>query len=237
MNSIKLNYLKDAYKKCTSKWQEFFYQTQQDVLLKIDNTLCELSKYNTIYPPKEDILNAFTCTYPDNIKVVIIGQDPYHGENEANGFSFSVNKNIKIPPSLRNILRELSQEYNIPINTLDGELLIKWAQQGVLLLNNTLTVIKDQPNSLNHIGWDAFTNNLIKHISAINQNVVFMLWGNFAGKKEIFITNKDKHLILKAPHPSPLSAHRGFLGCNHFIKANDYLIKQICLEILWLHLS
>ena len=163
---------------------------------------------------------------------MILGQDPYHGAGEANGLAFSVNSDIKIPPSLRNIYKELELEFgNAQIDS--GDMLISWANQGVLLLNATLTVIKDKPNSLADIGWQAVTDKITSEISKKASNVVFMLWGSFAQKKADLIDGA-RHCILSTTHPSPLSAYRGFLGCNHFKLANEYLVKNNKKPIVWI---
>lgn len=186
---------------------------------------------NIIYPAQSNIFKAFNLTPFNEIKVVIIGQDPYHGEGEANGLCFSVNENIKIPPSLRNIYKELSTDI-AGFQTPNNGNLEKWAKQGILLLNSSLTVIKDQANSHSKIGWHTFTNKIIETISNHKEQIVFILWGKNAHDKMQYI-NPNKHLVLMAAHPSPLSASRGFLGCKHFSKANDYLIKYNKAPINW----
>ena len=176
----------------------------------------------TIYPPGSLIFNAFEQTPFENVKVVILGQDPYHNPNEAMGLSFSVPKQVRIPPSLRNIYKELHSDLEVPIAT-HGDL-TNWAKQGVFLLNAMLTVQKNQPRSHQKIGWQNFTDAVIKTISAQRSNVVFMLWGGFAKKKKVLIDDQ-KHLILEAAHPSPL-AGGAFFGSKHFSKANTYLAGQ-----------
>lgn len=174
-----------------------------------------------IYPPEADVFNAFRLTEFDNLKVVILGQDPYHGPNQAHGLAFSVRPGVPIPPSLQNMYKELALEYpdfQIPKHGC----LENWAKQGVLLLNTVLTVVATQPNSHRHLGWEQFTNNVISRISEQAEHIVFLLWGSHAIKKAPLIDNK-RHHILTAPHPSPLSAHRGFFGCGHFLKANNIL--------------
>jgi uracil-DNA glycosylase len=184
-----------------------------------------------IFPPENQIFEAFKFTSLQNTKVVILGQDPYHGEGEANGLCFSVNKGIKVPPSLRNIYKELASDINhfkIPNHgNIDN-----WAKQGVLLLNTSLTVIKDQANSHSKIGWHQFTNKIIETISNQKEHVVFILWGKNAHDKMEFI-NPNKHLVLKGVHPSPLSASRGFFGCKHFSKTNEYLVSKNLSPINW----
>ena len=170
----------------------------------------------TIFPPKKNIFFALENTPYEHIRVVILGQDPYHGEGEAHGMAFSVNPGIKTPPSLVNIYKELNREFGcyIPNNGY----LLKWAKQGVLMLNSVLTVEKDKPASHQGKGWEIFTDRIIEEINKKEEPVVFMLWGNFAKKKQALITN-PKHLVLTSSHPSPFSVHYGFEGCNHFIKA------------------
>lgn len=175
----------------------------------------------TVYPPEKDMFNAFVYTNPDNLKVVIIGQDPYHEEGEAMGLSFSVPVGIKIPPSLRNIYKELTLEYPSYVVPNHGNL-IPWARQGVLLLNSVLSVTAQNANSHAGRGWEEFTDDVIKELSEKLDGLVFMLWGASAIKKGQVI-DSSRHLVLTSVHPSPLSAHRGFFGCGHFIKANEYL--------------
>lgn len=227
----KLIYLKPAFTNISLDWQDLLNQNCHDALVNIDKQLLEVSKTNIIYPPSNLIFNALYKTPLKNTKVVILGQDPYHGDGEANGLAFSVNNDIKIPPSLRNIFKELALETGYQVN-LSGEKLNEWATQGVLLLNSSLTVIKDKPNSLAHIGWQYVTDQIIYAISNNCNNIVFMLWGGFAQKKATLI-NQFKHLILSSTHPSPLSAHRGFIGCNHFNLANEYLSQNAIKPIMW----
>lgn len=191
------------------------------------------AEYNEklIFPPKEEIFTALELTPYDKIKVVIIGQDPYHGQGEAHGLAFSVKKGVKIPPSLKNIFKELQSEYEDFIIPSDGTL-CSWAKEGVLLLNTALTVEKDKANSHNKIGWATFTDKIIELLNEKNEPIVFLLWGNFAISKEVLITN-PKHLILKSPHPSPFSARKGFFGNKHFIKTNEFLEKNGINKINW----
>lgn len=226
------SYLKPAFSSLDKVWQEFLLTNCSEVLLSIDARLSELAKTETIYPPQHLIFNALKLCKLANIEVVIIGQDPYHGENEANGLAFAVNSGIKLPPSLKNIYKEVSLEYGVNIDA-DGTHLIKWANQGVLLLNSCLTVIKDRANSLSNIGWHQVTDLLINHISKTNFGVVFMLWGAYAKQKSKLI-DESKHNILFAPHPSPLSVYRGFYGCNHFRIANEYLYSLGKTQINWI---
>lgn len=177
----------------------------------------------TIYPPGALIFNAFNTTPFENVKVVILGQDPYHGPGQAHGLCFSVSNGVPPPPSLVNIFKELQTDVGVAIP--DHGNLTKWAEQGVLLLNASLTVRAAEPMSHSQIGWAEFTDNVIKKISEEKENVVFILWGKFAGAKQVLI-DETKHLVLKAAHPSPLSAYSGFFGCRHFSKANEYLMKN-----------
>lgn len=229
---LKLNYLNSSFIQLDSSWQAILLNHCKEDLIAIDQTLSTIGKSAVIYPAKEQIFNAMVTTPFDKVKVVILGQDPYHGEGEANGLAFAVNSGIKLPPSLRNILVELGVEFNRDVGNQDGSLLTQWAQQGVLLLNNSLTVVKDQANSLAHIGWNNVTNKIIQQINDQLSNVVFILWGNFA-KQKIKLIDSTQHLILTSAHPSPLSSYRGFFGCNHFIQANQYLAKYTT-EINWL---
>jgi uracil-DNA glycosylase len=180
-------------------------------------------KNHRIFPPEKEIFNAFNLTPLEKIKVVIIGQDPYHGIGQAHGLCFSVNDGIKFPPSLKNIFKELQNDLDIPI-PISGNL-THWAEQGVFLLNNTLTVRKKTPTSHQKKGWEEFTDAVIKLISEQKSGVVFLLWGSFAQSKENLI-DTTKHHILKTTHPSPFSAHKGFLGCKHFSTTNKILIEQ-----------
>ncbi|AAX16575.1 uracil-DNA glycosylase [Borrelia hermsii] len=178
------------------------------------------TKKGKIFPPPKLIFNAFDSLPFKDIKVVILGQDPYHGKRQANGLAFSVNSDIKIPPSLQNIFKEI--ERSLKIQTIPNGDLTRWATQGVFLLNSILTVEESRPSSHKDIGWEIFTNEVIKIISKNLNNIVFMLWGNFArGKKELI--DASRHLILETSHPSPYSAHNGFLGSNHFSQALRYL--------------
>lgn len=183
-----------------------------------------------IFPAGSDIFSAFNATPFDKVKVVIIGQDPYHGEGQAHGLSFSVPTGIKPPPSLKNIFKELKHDFGFDIP--DHGNLTFWAKQGVLLLNATLTVRKGEPGSHQGKGWEVFTNAVISKLSKGRENLVFLLWGRFAQEKSALI-DSTKHLILKAAHPSPFSAHNGFFNCRHFSKANSYLIQKGILPVNW----
>ena len=182
-----------------------------------------------IFPSKNEIFNAFKLTDYENVKVVILGQDPYHGYDEAEGLAFSVKNHIKRPPSLRNIFKELKNDLNID---RENNSLQDWASQGVLLLNAILTVKKDTPLSHKNIGWEQFTDEVIKIINKKEEPVVFVLWGNFAKTKKNLITNK-KHLILEGAHPSPFSANRGFFGTKPFSQINKFLKENNIKEIRW----
>jgi uracil-DNA glycosylase len=188
---------------------------------------------NTCYPPKDLIFSAFnTCDF-SNLKLVIIGQDPYHGAGEANGLCFSVNDGVKIPPSLRNIFREMGDDLETIFLPTSGNL-EHWAKQGVLLLNAALTVRKDTPNSHKHLKWNLFTDAVIQKISEESEPVVFLLWGNFAQKKGLKI-DRNKHLVLVSGHPSPMSANQGkWFGNKHFSQVNAYLKKQGKTPIKWI---
>lgn len=191
-----------------------------------------INEYNTktIFPPKEKIFYALQTTPYDKVKVVIIGQDPYHGVGEAHGMCFSVNPGIKIPPSLMNIYKELNRDLGCKIP--NNGYLVKWARQGVLLLNSVLTVEKDKPASHQNKGWEIFTDRIIEELNKSQTPIVFLLWGNFAKQKARLITNK-KHLILTSSHPSPFSVKYGFEGCSHFSKANKFLASNNLTPIDW----
>lgn len=185
---------------------------------------------HTIFPPAGQIFNAFnTCPF-NNVKVVILGQDPYHGPRQAHGLCFSVNDGIQFPPSLQNIFKEITSDLGIPMPKSGN--LTRWAEQGVLLLNATLTVRASQAGSHQGRGWEEFTDAVIKIISEKAENVVFILWGSYAIKKKSLI-DASKHCILTAPHPSPLSSYRGFFGCKHFSQTNTYLTSKGKTPIEW----
>jgi uracil-DNA glycosylase len=183
-----------------------------------------------IYPPGSLIFNAFNMSPFKNTKVVLLGQDPYHGPGQAHGLSFSVPDGIRQPPSLQNIFKELNSDIGMSIPS--GGNLSAWARQGVLLLNAYLTVEAKTPMSHSQVGWGEFTDNVIKKISDLKTQVVFLLWGKFAQEKQILI-DETRHLVLKAAHPSPFSADKGFFGCRHFSKTNDYLMKNGIDPIDW----
>lgn len=183
-----------------------------------------------VYPPPQYIFNAFSLCPLEKVKVVILGQDPYHGVGQAHGLSFSVPRGIRIPPSLKNIYKEIESDTGATIPESGN--LEHWATQGVLLLNATLTVEANKPGSHQKLGWEEFTDTVIKKVSDKQEHVVFLLWGNYARAKRALIDD-SKHLILEAPHPSPLSAYTGFFGCKHFSKTNDYLLKNAQSPINW----
>ena len=187
-------------------------------------------KTKTVYPPKNYVFNALKYTPYQNVKVVIVGQDPYHGEGEAHGLSFSVQKGIKCPPSLQNIYKELDSDLGIKSPNCGD--LTAWAKEGVLLLNATLTVIKDTPNSHKDLGWGLLTDAIIKKINLKDEPVVYILWGAFARSKKAFITN-PKHFVIESTHPSPFSANNGFFGSKPFSKTNDFLTKNNVKPINW----
>jgi uracil-DNA glycosylase len=187
-------------------------------------------KEQNIFPPENQLFAAFDQCKWDDLKVVIIGQDPYHGSGQANGLCFSVNPGIPFPPSLRNIFKEIGLEFDKKAPE-SGDL-SPWAKQGVLLLNATLTVREGEAGSHQGKGWETFTDNVIKVLNKNTSNIVYMLWGNYARQKKKLI-DPSNNLILESAHPSPLSAHRGFLGNNHFKKANDYLFDQYQVRLDW----
>ncbi len=206
------------------KQKDYFKQTLSYVANQRTNGI-------TVYPPQKEVFTAFAVTPFEQVKVVIIGQDPYHGPDQAHGLSFSVKPGVKIPPSLKNIYKELAQDIDgfvIP----DHGYLLSWAEQGVLLLNTVLTVEAGKAHSHKHLGWEQFTDKVINVLNTYGNNIIFLLWGSHAQKKGNVI-DRNKHVVLTAPHPSPLSAHRGFLGCRHFSTANNLLIQQGKQPINW----
>ena len=190
----------------------------------------EYSGTTPIYPPARLIFNAFDHCPFDKVKVVILGQDPYHGAGQANGLCFSVNKGIAFPPSLMNIFKEIENDLGTPIPR-DGDL-TRWSDQGVLLLNATLTVRASQAGSHQRRGWEEFTDAAIRELATRRENIVFILWGSYAQKKGAFI-DRSRHLVLASPHPSPLSAYQGFFGNKHFSRANEYLAEHGKEKIIW----
>ncbi|MDO5823305.1 uracil-DNA glycosylase [Methanobrevibacter sp.] len=203
---------------------------EKEYFLKIKEFIEEEYNSKTIYPPFEDVFNAFKLTPLSNVKAVILGQDPYHEEGQAHGLAFSTPDGKPIPRSLKNIFKEISNEYSYPIP--ESGCLEKWAEQGVFLLNTVLTVEESNANSHSKCGWQTFTDNVIRILNQKTQPVVFLLWGKQAEKKKDLITN-PKHLVLITSHPSPFSARRGFLGSNHFKLANKFLKENDVDEINW----
>jgi uracil-DNA glycosylase len=190
----------------------------------------ELRAGKTIYPPPKKIFAALDTTPFDQVKVVLIGQDPYHGPNQAHGLCFSVMPGVPIPPSLENMLKEIESDVGIP--RPEHGCLISWARRGVLLLNSVLTVERGRPESHKGKGWEGFTDAVVDHLNRERENLVFLLWGSYAQQKGKLVDGR-RHLVLKAPHPSPLSAHRGFFGCGHFSKVNKWLEDHQLAPIDW----
>lgn len=214
-----------------NKWDDILSgEFSKDYYINLRKFLIDEYKNKKIYPNMYDIFNSLKLTSYEDVKIVILGQDPYHGENQAHGLAFSVNKGIKIPPSLLNMYKELQNDLGcfIPNNGY----LVPWAEQGVLLLNTVLTVREGEPNSHKNKGWEIFTDKVISKLNEREDPIIFILWGNNAKEKLKLITNK-RHFILTAPHPSPLSASRGFFGCKHFSKANEILKSLHKEEINW----
>jgi len=211
--------------------QQLDFIFKQDYYQQLLEFLEYESEHNkTIYPPQDQIFNAFDLSSFENTKVIILGQDPYHNEGQAHGLSFSVPKGVSIPPSLRNIYQELLSDLDITPSQSGN--LTHWASQGVLLLNSVLTVEKNSPGSHAKSGWVDFTDTVIDILNEKKQNLVFLLWGAYAQKKTELI-DQNKHLVLTAAHPSPFSAHKGFFGCKHFSQANDYLKMHNQQTIDW----
>ncbi|MDO9207525.1 MAG: uracil-DNA glycosylase [Sulfuricurvum sp.] len=212
-------------------WKEALrYEFTQPYMSELKEFLVEEKKHYTLFPRGNDIFNAFNLCPFDTVKVVILGQDPYHGEGQAHGLSFSVQQGVPLPPSLQNIFKELVDDIGSPFPK-SGDL-SGWATQGVLLLNTLLTVRKGEPFSHKERGWETFTDQVIKTLSVRREHIVFILWGAHAGKKSALI-DETKHCILKAPHPSPLSSYRGFFGSKPFSKTNEYLSRYGILPIDW----
>ena len=212
-------------------WKEWFMNEQKQPYFKelmafVDQEYQE----KEVYPPYDQIFQAFEVTDLDDIKVVILGQDPYHQKNQAHGFCFSVNKGVKVPPSLRNIYKELHDDIGFDIPSHGN--LMEWAKQGVFLNNACLTVVDSTPKAHAKKGWEIFTDHAIQKINEKDTPVVFLLWGSDARSKKKLIDQK-KHLVLEAAHPSPLSSYRGFFGCKHFSKCNEFLIKNHLTPIDW----
>lgn len=216
-----------------SSWIQYLEEElNQSYMKDLKKKLIECQNKNiTVYPEKSKVFNAFHLTPFQKIKVVILGQDPYHGPGQAHGLSFSVPHNIKTPPSLMNIFKELDSDLKVEINKTNGNL-EHWAKQGVFLLNTTLTVEKSKPMSHKNFGWNIFTDKVIEIINHYRENIVFILWGAHAHSKTHLI-DSSKHLILKSVHPSPLSSHRGFFGSRPFSQTNNYLESKEIDRIIW----
>jgi uracil-DNA glycosylase len=219
--------------KMETSWKKVLeHEFEKPYFLQIVTFLkTEKAAGKTIYPPGPLIFNAFNQTPFPKVKVVILGQDPYHGPGQAHGLSFSVPNGVKPPPSLVNIFKEIQSDIGIPMPSQYGNL-TRWAEQGVLLLNASLTVRANEPNSHAKIGWTDFTNEVIQKISDKKEGVVFLLWGKFAQDKQLLI-DETKHHVLKAAHPSPFSADKGFFGCKHFSKTNKFLVDKGLDPIDW----
>ncbi len=223
----------------SASWQEALnVELQKPYLLDLAAFVAsERAMGKKIYPPEELVFNALKCTPFDQVKVVIVGQDPYHGAGQAHGLSFSVPPGVQPPPSLKNIYKELKED--LSIEPPNHGYLMKWAEQGVLLLNATLTVEDGKPQSHQRRGWESFTDAILKRLSEEDRPLVFILWGRFAKEKGAFLLNnvprgtKAHHLVLTAAHPSPLSCHNGFFGCHHFSKTNAFLTQSGLNPIDW----
>ncbi|MBO5552162.1 MAG: uracil-DNA glycosylase [Lachnospiraceae bacterium] len=212
-------------------WEHFLVaEMHMDSFKNTIKAVKEERKQRTVFPAEDDVFNAFWKTHPCDIKAVIIGQDPYHTAGQAHGLAFSVPDGVKLPPSLRNIFKEVDREYGCGIPESGN--LTRWAEQGVFLLNSILTVAEGEPGSHSKLGWEEFTDAAIKFINSLNQPIVYMLWGNYAQKKEKLINNPE-HLVLKAPHPSPYSYRHGFEGCGHFVLCNRFLDSKGIGKIIW----
>lgn len=215
-----------------TNWQTFMKQEQEKAYMyELREFLKQERAHKIIFPKKEDVFNALKLCPYDNVKVVILGQDPYHNDNQAHGLSFSVQEGVVPPPSLQNIFKEISDDMGCDMSYKNGDL-TKWAKQGVLLLNAVLTVEKGKPNSHANRGWEQFTDGIISLLNDKQDPVIFVLWGSYAQKKAKLIT-QSHHIVLCAPHPSPLSAYRGFFGSKPFSKINHLLIKQGKTPIDW----
>lgn len=217
--------------KIEESWKkQLHHEFENDYFINLTNFIRNEYQTKQIFPPAKLIFNAFEHTPFDKVKVVILGQDPYHNDGQAHGLSFSVNDGIQFPPSLINIFKEINTDLGIPIPKSGN--LTRWADQGVLLLNATLTVQAHQAGSHQNKGWEKFTDAAIKRLAEERENIVFLLWGSYAQKKAAFIDG-NKHLILKSVHPSPLSAHRGFFGNKQFSQINEYLVSKGLTPIQW----
>lgn len=217
--------------KCKNDWKKILEKEfKKEYFKKLNDFVENERKSHTIYPPKDDVFSAFNLTSRKNTKIVIIGQDPYHGENQAHGLCFSVKPGNKIPPSLRNIYKELKDDIGCDIP--ENGYLVNWAKQGILMINAVFTVRKGKANSHKNKGWETFTTEIIKSLNNKKEPVIFILWGNFAQKFEKYLDNNN-HLIIKSYHPSPLSASRGFFGTKPFSRCNEFLINNNIEPIDW----
>jgi len=213
-----------------NSWDEILKEDfESESYLALREFLKQEYRRQTIYPDMHDIFNALKTTPYEKVKAVILGQDPYHGRGQAHGMCFSVKPGVPAPPSLVNIFQEIEQDLGIKNKS---PYLVKWAEQGVLLLNTVLTVREGMPNSHRGRGWEVLTDSIIRKLNDREEPIVFLLWGGNARSKKSLITN-PRHLILECPHPSPLSAYNGFFGCRHFSKCNDFLIKNGIAPIDW----
>ena len=213
-------------------WEDVInLEKEKDYYQKLKEEIDKRYQNSRVFPEKQNIFKAFSLTKLENLKVVILGQDPYHGFGQAQGLAFSTPSNIKNPPSMMNILKEINDDLGKKSICEDGDL-TSWAKQGVMLLNTILTVEEGKAKSHHNLGWEIFTDNIIKYISDNKENVIFILWGTPAIAKTKLI-NKSKHHILTAPHPSPLSSYRGFFGCKHFSKTNEILTNLKKEPINW----
>ncbi|WP_066355664.1 uracil-DNA glycosylase [Aliarcobacter skirrowii] len=213
-------------------WEDIIdLEKQKDYYKSLEKEINKRYETTTVFPEKQNIFKAFSLTKLENLKVVILGQDPYHGFGQAQGLAFSTPSNVKNPPSMENILKEIQSDLGKKSICEDGDL-TPWAEQGVLLLNTILTVEESKPKSHHNLGWEVFTDNIIKYISDNCEDIVFILWGSPAISKTKLIDRK-KHHILTSVHPSPLSSYRGFFGCKHFSKTNEILINLKKEPIIW----
>lgn len=219
--------------KIEESWKKVLsLEFEKDYFQDLTSFVKEEYKNHTIYPPGGKIFEAFNKTPFDKVRVVIIGQDPYHGNGQANGLSFSVNAGVKLPPSLQNIFKEIKNDIGVDSTNAKTGDLSSWAEQGVLMLNATLTVRQSNPASHQKRGWETFTSAAIEKLSQKKRGVVYLLWGKYAQEKGSIINSND-NLVLKAAHPSPFSADSGFFGCKHFSKTNEYLIEKGGAPIKW----
>ncbi|MFZ2167802.1 MAG: uracil-DNA glycosylase [Minisyncoccia bacterium] len=219
--------------KIEPSWKEHLSgESEKEYFKELTSFVKKEYRDGAVYPAPKNIFRAFDLCPFDKVKVVILGQDPYHGDGQANGLAFAVDEHTKIPPSLQNIFKEIESDLGKPLTHTDGDL-SRWAEQGVLLLNATLTVRAHTAGSHQDRGWEQFTDEVIHRLSNERENLVFLLWGNYARAKGAHI-DRTKHLVLEAPHPSPFSAASGFFGCKHFSKTNDYLIAHGETPINWL---